>query len=191
MVCRFDMFVLSRSVDNLVIFLRLYVHMNQYETFAHRVRSSWKSQSATPKRSESVPSAFLHLLSGTLCHPASEILLPFRCLNPDSKLTCLRQLSASRISAVFSPRLPPLHLPPQPPHTNPPAWMCFLSVLTVTVVTRVRVRENAGSGRDGGWGEREYICMWDKERGRGRGGRRGGVCVCVCMCVCVCVCVCV
>ena len=55
-------------------------------------------------------------------HPASEILLPFHCLNPDSKLTCLRQLSASRISAVFSPRLPPLHLPPPPPipHTNPP-----------------------------------------------------------------------
>ena len=61
--------------------------------------------------------SFLALLSGTLCHPISEILLPFRCLNPDSKLTCLRQLSASRISAVFSPRLPPLHLPPPP---NPP-----------------------------------------------------------------------
>ena len=76
------------------------------------------------KRSESVPSAFLHLLSGTLCHPASESLLPFRCLNPDSKLTCLRQLSASRISAVFSPRLPPpphftSHLPPQPPTLTP------------------------------------------------------------------------
>ena len=100
-----------------VIFLRLYVHMNQHETCTHRVRSSWKSQSATPKRLESVPSAFLNLLSGTLCHPASEILLPFRCLNPDSKLTCLWQLSASRISAVFSPHLPPLHLPPpNPPH---------------------------------------------------------------------------
>ena len=45
------------------------------------------------KRSESFPSAFLHLLSGTLCHPISEILLPFRCLNPDSKLSCSRQLS--------------------------------------------------------------------------------------------------
>ena len=40
------------------------------------------------KRSESFPSAFLHLLSGTLCHPISEILLLFRCLNPDWKLTC-------------------------------------------------------------------------------------------------------
>ena len=28
----------------------------------------------------------------------------------------VRQLSASRISAVFSPRIPPLHLPPPPPH---------------------------------------------------------------------------
>ena len=102
-----------------VIFLRLCVHMNQHETFAHHVKSSGKSQSATPKRSENVPLAFLHLLSGTLCHPASEILLPFRCLNPDSKLTCLRQLSASRISAVFSPRLPPLHLPPSPPSQTP------------------------------------------------------------------------
>ena len=45
--------------------------------------------------------SFLALLSGTLCHPISEILLPFRCLNPDSKLTCSWQLSASRISAVF------------------------------------------------------------------------------------------
>ena len=102
-----------------VIFLRLYVHMNQHETFAHRMTSSSKSQSATPKRSESVPSAFLHLLSGTLCHPISEILLPFRCLNPDSKHTCSRQLSASRISAVFSTRLrppPTSHFPPpQPP----------------------------------------------------------------------------
>ena len=106
-----------------VIFLRLYVHMNQHETSAHRVRSSLKSQSATPKRSESVPSAFLHLLSGTLCHPASEILLPFHCLNPDSKLTCLRQLSASRISAVFSPRLPPLHLPPPPPPHECASWV--------------------------------------------------------------------
>ena len=54
-------------------------------------------------------------------HPASEILLPFYCLNPDSKLTCLRQLSASRISAVFSPRLPPFtsHLPPPPPPATP------------------------------------------------------------------------
>ena len=69
-----------------VIFLRLYVHMNQHETFAHRVRSSSKSQGATPKRSETVPSAFLHLLSGILCHPVSKILLPFRCLSPDSKL---------------------------------------------------------------------------------------------------------
>ena len=39
-------------------------------------------------------------VSGTLCHPISEILLPFRCLNPDSKLTCSRQLSANRISAI-------------------------------------------------------------------------------------------
>ena len=61
--------------------------------------------------------SFLALLSGTLCHPASEILLPFRCLNPDSKLTCLRQLSASRISAVFIPRLPPS--PPTSPPPNP------------------------------------------------------------------------
>ena len=30
------------------------------------------------KRTGSVVSAFLHLLSGTLCHPISEILLPFR-----------------------------------------------------------------------------------------------------------------
>ena len=64
----------------------------------------------------------LKILYGTLCHPASEILLPFHCLNPDSKLTCLRQLSASRVSAVFSPRLPPFtsHLPPpQPPTLTP------------------------------------------------------------------------
>ena len=72
--------------------------------------------------------SFLALLSGTLCHPASEILLPFRCLNPDSKLTCLRQLSASRISAVFSPRVPPFtsHLPPPPqPLTLTPRMNVF------------------------------------------------------------------
>ena len=86
-----------------------------------------KVPSATPKRSENVPSAFLHLLSGTLCHPASEILLPFHCLNPDSKLTCLRQLSAIRISAVFSPRLPLLHLPPPPP--QPPTLTHRMNVL--------------------------------------------------------------
>ena len=34
-----------------------------------------------------------------------KILLPFRCLNPDSKLTCSWQLSASRMSAVFFPLL--------------------------------------------------------------------------------------
>ena len=69
------------------------------------------------------PSAFLHLLSGTLCHLISEILLPFCCLNPDSKHTCSWQLSASRISAVFSSHLPPpphLPLPPPNPHPNPP-----------------------------------------------------------------------
>ena len=72
------------------------------------LRSSCEKLLKVPKRN----TTFLHLLSGTLCHPASEILLPFHCLNPDSKLTCLWQLSASRISVVFSPRLPPLHLPP-------------------------------------------------------------------------------
>ena len=161
--------------------------MNQHETFAHYVKSSSKFQSATPKLLESIPSAFLHLLSGTLCHPISEILLPFRCLNPDSKLTCSRQLSSSRISAVFSPPPPPppaptSHLPPNPtltPRMNvlPECFSCFM------VVKRVRVRESAGSRRDGGWGEREYVCMWDKERGRERGV--GGACVCVCVCVCV------
>ena len=35
-------------------------------------------------------------------YPNSEILLLFRCLNPDSKLTCSWQLSANRISAVFA-----------------------------------------------------------------------------------------
>ena len=63
---------------------------------------------------------FLHLLSGALCHQTSEILLPFCCLNPDSKLTCLRQLSASRIFAVFSPRLPHPFPSPTTPHTTPP-----------------------------------------------------------------------
>ena len=60
----------------------------------------------------------------------SEILLPFHCLNPDSKLTCLRQLSASRISAVFSPRLPPpLLLPPPPPPPQPPTLTPRMNVL--------------------------------------------------------------
>ena len=54
--------------------------------------------------------------------------LPFRCLNPASKLTCLRQLSAGRISAVFRPRLPPItsHLPPPP---QPPTVTLCMNVL--------------------------------------------------------------
>ena len=151
--------------------------MNQHKTFIHHLRSSSKSQSVTPKRSGSIPSAFLHLLSGTLCHLISEILLPFRCLNPDSKLTCSRQLSASRISAVFSPPAPP---PPLP------AWMCFLSVLVVSrsLRGRMRMRESAGSGR----GE-ESICANVRAREgqraeREREGKKGRyVCVCVCVCV--------
>ena len=140
------------------------------------LRSSCEKLLKVPKRntktfgeccSESVPSAFLHLLSGTLCHPISEILLPFRCLNPDSKLTCSRQLSASRISVVFSPRLPSPPSPPTsplpPPQLPPTPRMnvlpeCF-SCFTVVKRVRLRVRESVGSGRDGGWGEKEYVCM--------------------------------
>ena len=49
----------------------------------YHVRNSSKSQSTTPKCSGSTPSAFLYLLYGTLCHPISEILVPFCCLNPN------------------------------------------------------------------------------------------------------------
>ena len=92
----------------------------------------WEAPESPKAQHQNVRRAFLQLSCTfclELCHPASEILLPFRCLNPDSKLTCLRQLSASRISAVFSPRLPrppPPHTftshppPPPTPHTNPP-----------------------------------------------------------------------
>ena len=41
------------------------------------------------------------------------------------------------------------------------------------------MRENAGSGRDGGWGERMSAC----ETKRGAEGEGGGACVCVCVCV--------
>ena len=68
--------------------------------------------------------------------------------------------------------------------------MCFLSVLIVTVVKRVRVRENAGSGRDGGWGERMSACETKRGAEREGGGERGAcarararACVCVCVCV--------
>ena len=55
--------------------------LNAYEptrTLRSSCENSSKSQSAILKRSGSVPLAFLDLLSGTLCHPISEILLPFR-----------------------------------------------------------------------------------------------------------------
>ena len=98
-----------------------------------------------PPSSSHNSSAFLHLLSGTLCHSISEILLPFRCLNPDSNsLVHDWQLSASRISAVFSP-------PPPPPPTT------HKNVLLVLLVSRSlreteRGRKSAGNGRDGGGG---------------------------------------
>ena len=54
--------------------------------------------------------------------------------------------------------------------TYVPVFSCL------TVVVRV----SAGNRRDGGWGEREYVCMWDEE-----GWREGcrGRCVCVFVCV--------
>ena len=58
---------------------------------------------------------------------------------------------------------PPPSSPPPPTSPTPTITPC-INVLSecfscFTVVKRVRVRENAGSGRDGGWGEREYVCM--------------------------------
>ena len=48
------------------------------------------------------------------------------------------------------------------------------------------MRENAGSGRDGEWGERESMSACETKRGA-QGGGEGEVRVCVCVCVCVCV----
>ena len=84
---------------------------------------------------------------------------------------------------------PPAAPPPNSPTTSHPIPHmnvlpeCF-SCFRVINGARVRVRESAGSGRDGGWGEREYVCMWDKERGRERERERRGegevrVCGCV------------
>ena len=46
----------------------------------------------------------------------------------------------------------------------------------------MRVRESAGSGRDGGWGEREYVRQREGQRERER-ERRGEGEVRVCGCV--------
>ena len=54
----------------------------------------------------SVPSAFLHLLSGILCHPISEIILPFRCLNPGSKLSGFLPVGFLQSSALPPPPSP-------------------------------------------------------------------------------------
>ena len=46
------------------------------------------------------------------------------------------------------------------------------------------MRENAGSRRDGGWGER--VCLHVKQReGQRERGEEGEGCVCVCVCVCL------
>ena len=68
--------------------------------------------------------------------------------------------------------------------------MCFLSVLIVTVVKRVRVRENAGSGRDGGWVGRERVCLHVRQReGQRERGEEEEVHVWVCVRACVRACV--
>ena len=129
----------------------------------------------------------------TLCHPNSEILLPFLCLNPDSKLTSSWQLSASRISAVCSP--PPPLTPPTPRMNVLPG--CFSCL---TIVKRETEREGECREQERWWVVRDRVCESKKGAQREREGereRKGGVCVCarararsrVCVCVCVCVCV--
>ena len=61
----------------------------------------------------------------------------------------------------------------------PSSWEC---IKCVNVGKQGLLKVSAGLWRegDGGWGEREYVCMRDKERER---GEEGEVRVCVCVCL--------
>ena len=88
------------------------------------------------------------------------------------------RLSYSNSMCIWTNMKPPTSTltPTLTPRMNvlPECFSCFM------VVKRARVRESAGSGRDGGWGERMYACETEGQRERGEGEVR--VCVCV---VCV------
>ena len=69
-----------------------------------------------------------------------------------------------------APACPP---PPPPPHLppplNPPPCMNVLPECFSCFTIVKRVRESAGSRRDGGWGERESMCAHETKRGGGGG----------------------
>ena len=83
----------------------------------------------------------------------------------------------SSAPACPPPPPPPPPTPPQTPTLTPRMNVLLECFSCFTVVKRARVRVSAGSWRDGGWGERERVCVHVRQREGHR--ERGEVRACV------------